>query len=1106
VQNTIYIYTTKTYQQKGWYKVGQTKNTAEERVKQQDGTSNPEELKLITAKIVPAFCTDKKVHKVLETYNNCHNIRKEWFHCNPDDVLRAINEVAYGIPRTHSFTMRPHQQECHDKVIKAFSNGYDEFLIGAIMRFGKTFTSYQIMKTLGSDLTFVVTYKTNDVVKAWREEIENHVDFKDYRFLNVKDCNLDLLQSNKKVVVFVSVPYLLNDAGAKDKSWIYKLKPDLVIVDEQHYGSATPKFREIIEKLNPTKRIDLSGTPYKALMRGSYPDECVYRWDSLPIGMNLFVIDLAKEVTENSELAGFIDEDGFHINKFFAADKNGFIFHRDVESAMIKLIGKNPFEKNKHLFSPFCIREIDDKQSLNHILMRLESVDSAIAMEKMLTDMLPDYKIIRAAGSDSLAIKDADKLQSIISKSNKSITITVGRFETGVTIPLWGTVMPLHAGSSPESYTQTAYRASSECKTDRWAKKSFNVIDPDPHRAFEVVYTSRRIMKKKGASLKESFEDFFDCANVYVVDENRFVKLTSDQLIKNYETFLSKRDPASEIRSEYGMNNLRLSASAIVALTGINATKAKNISLLMTNNDLPKGKIKKRAQAVGLKSEEKEVINDLIEKMKTVCSRIPIVVIANEYVDLDSLLGDVNNKTFFKKVTGVTIDDYRDMLSTGALNMEWQDRAIARINNLLETIKPERNKLYSVNFSSILSLYSNMGNEASPGTPMVLASDMLDKLPSNIWSDPNKTFLEPSFSSGGIYFKIIEKLYSGLEEAIPNPKERLKHILTKQVWAYEMNEIPYVYVRKLLYKQFGFQEELDVELNLYYNNILEEQLDMKFDVIVMNPPYQAPQEASGKRGGGDLLWHKFVEASINKWAKEDGYICAVHPSGWRKPESDRSKYKGMFPMMTHDHHMQYLEIHGTKDGMKTFGAGTRYDWYVIAKGKTGKTTIKDQNGTTGELDLTKHGWLPNHSFDKVYGLTGDSGTIIYDRGAYGTDKSRSWTKKEKDQTFKYPLVHTTTKKGNKFWYTSRTDKGHFGIPKIMFGESGINDCIIDVKGEYGMTQQAMALPIKDHKDGLKAKEYLMSEDFKNILNACSWSNFRIDWRMFTYFKEGFWRD
>lgn len=412
--------------------------------------------------------------------------------------------------------------------------------------------------------------------------------------------------------------------------------------------------------------------------------------------------------------------------------------------------------------------------------------------------------------------------------------------------------------------------------------------------------------------------------------------------------------------------------------------------------------------------------------------------------------------------------------------------------------------MFSANFSSTLSLYSNMGNEASPGTPMALASDMLDKLPSNIWSDPNKTFLDPSFSSGGIYFKIIEKLYNGLEKVIPSSKERLKHILTKQVWAYEMNEVPYLFVKKMLYKQFGLQKELDAEPNLYYNNILEEQLDMKFDVIVMNPPYQAPQDASGKRGGGDLLWHKFVKKSINEWTKKDGHICAVHPSGWRKPESDRSKYKGLYNLMTHEHQMEYLEIHDTKDGMRTFGAGTRYDWYTIAKGKTGSTTVKDQNGAISQVDLAQYDWLPNHSFDVVFGLIGDGGDVIFNVSNYETRKR--WTNTDKDSNFKYPLVHSTAKKGNKFWYSSRNDNGHFGVSKVIFGDSGINDVIIDTEGNFGMTQHAMAIPVKNKKDAVLLRDFLMSENFKDILSACSWSNFQIDWRMFLSFKEGFWRD
>ena len=583
---------------------------------------------------------DREVHKILESKGfpkdpeNTGNTEEFRFNRSKEEIHEIISEsvmeVKHGVSsRLNDFGMRPAQQECHDAVLKAFSDGHRQFLIGAIMRFGKTFVSYQIMKSLGSNLTIVATYKTNDVVKAWKDEINNHVDFIDYRFVNIKDCTPEDFKSNQKTVVFVSVPYLLNDTGARDKNWIYDLNPDLLIVDEQHYGSNTIPFKKIVE------------------------------------------------------------DDGFNINKFFSAGDNGFIFHADVEAAMKKIFGINPFERNKHLFSPICIREIEDKKCLDHILLRLENVSSAIAMEKMLESMLPEYTIIRAAGQDSGAIKKADQLQSLISRSTKSITITVGRFETGITIPRWGSVFALHGGSSPESYFQTAYRASSECNEGDRNKKCFYVFDFDPSRCFEVLYVSRAISKKSGESLSSSFDDFFDCANVYAVENNKFAPIDAQEVIKHFENVLSKRDPASEIRSEYGMNNLRLSGKSIMALTDISASKAKHISIAMTKNDLPKGKIKKRAATVGLNSEQKETINKLIEKMKTVCSRIPIVIITKDYVDLSSLLEDTDNNDYFKEVTGVYLSDYAEMIETGALGYEWQDRAIIRIHNITNAIKPE---------------------------------------------------------------------------------------------------------------------------------------------------------------------------------------------------------------------------------------------------------------------------------------------------------------------------------------------------------------------------------------------------------------------------------
>ena len=405
------------------------------------------------------------------------------------------------------------------------------------------------------------------------------------------------------------------------------------------------------------------------------------------------------------------------------------------------------------------------------------------------------------------------------------------------------------------------------------------------------------------------------------------------------------------------------------------------------------------------------------------------------------------------------------------------------------------------NIYKLLSCFERDGKEETPGTPVSLVNDMLDKLPSETWSDPSKKFLDPACSTGTFLLEIVRRLNKGLAQKIPNQEDRLRHIVENMVYGAEVYQVPYLMTRRAFSRLFNYK------FNLFHGNMVEgiEGLsNMKFDVIVMNPPYQAPQEAKGKRGGGDLLWPKFVEKAINEWTPQGGVVAAVHPSGWRKPESERSKYTGMFKLMTHDNHMTHLEIYDAQQGMKTFGAATRYDWYVIDKSSTGgATTIKGQSGEEFAIDLKSYQWLPNHSFEQISSMLGNGSGVIFNVSNYETRKD--WTSQEQDSTFCFPLVHSTPKKGNRFWYSSRNDKGHFGIPKVIFGESGIGDVIVDIEGEYGMTQGAMGLPVVDETDAQKAKQYLMSDEFQNILDACSWSNFRVDWRMFTYFKEGFWR-
>jgi hypothetical protein len=91
-------------------------------------------------------------------------------------------------------------------------------------------------------------------------------------------------------------------------------------------------------------------------------------------------------------------------------------------------------------------------------------------------------------------------------------------------------------------------------------------------------------------------------------------------------------------------------------------------------------------------------------------------------------------------------------------------------------------------------------------------------------------------------------------------------------------------------------------------------------------------------------------------------------------------------------------------------------------------------------------------------------------------------------------------------YSSRNDLGHFGIPKVIFGQSGVYNPVVDFSGMYGMTDNAMGIVITPEDDVGLLTRVLESDSFMDILKACSWSNYRIDWRLFTYFKKDWYKE
>ena len=384
-------------------------------------------------------------------------------------------------------------------------------------------------------------------------------------------------------------------------------------------------------------------------------------------------------------------------------------------------------------------------------------------------------------------------------------------------------------------------------------------------------------------------------------------------------------------------------------------------------------------------------------------------------------------------------------------------------------------------------------------TPLELVKEMLTTLPEDVWSNPNLKWLDSCNGSGPFLVMVIYKLMIGLKDWESDEEKRYKHIVENMIYAGELQPK----------NMFLFVSAIDpfdeYNLNIYTGSFLEKEFDIhmktvwgleKFSIILGNPPYNGAET-----GGGNSLWDKFIRKSI-PIIIDSGFLVFVHPASWRKPPSERSKTKDIWKLLTKDNQLLYLEIHSTEDGMKVFNAGTRYDFYCMMKSKNFKNTIIiDEIGNKVDINLSNWNFLPNYNIDKISKLLGTGCEIIFSRSLYASD--RPGISDVEDDIFKYKLVHSTPKSGIRYMFADK-NKGHFGVSKVIFGERGINDVIIDINGDYGITNSSMGIKVYSSNDAILLKEYLMG-DFQEIIKGCMWGNFRIDWRLFTFFRKDFWK-
>lgn len=540
----------------GWTKVGYTeKQSVEQRIRQQTHTAD---VRWVLAWKDNAmfkdgsgeYFTDHDFHDYLETEQVKREPKTEWFNADGGRLQVYFNAFANrAISKSAercTYDLRKEQQDAVQMTREYFQRSGTEFLWNAKPRFGKTLTSYDLIRQMGFTKVLIVTNRPS-IANSWADDFFKFIGWRgelafvsetealrgrpgvlsrdEYMKVLLSDSTenppgmvaFESLQGLKGSVYFGGEYNKLNwmareytdQFGKKQKGVDF----DLLIVDEAQEGVDTMRTDRAFRNISRKHTLYLSGTPFKALASEQFSKEQIFNWsyadeqeakmkwdcieynpyEALPwLAMYTYQLSnmIYEQVQRGLDLSGVDDaiNYAFDLNEFFSTNESGSFIHEEEIIKFLHALSTN----EKYPYSTLELR-----QELSHTLWLLNRVASAKALAKLLKKdpVFCEYEIVLAAGDGKLDEEEAgdaafDRVKKAIKAHDKTITLSVGQLTVGVTIPEWSGVLMLCNLQSPSSYMQAAFRAQNPCiitkNGQRVRKETAYVFDFDPARTLIV--------------------------------------------------------------------------------------------------------------------------------------------------------------------------------------------------------------------------------------------------------------------------------------------------------------------------------------------------------------------------------------------------------------------------------------------------------------------------------------------------------------------------------------------------------------------------------------------------------------------------------------------
>lgn len=476
----------------------------------------------------------------------------------------------------------------------------------------------------------------------------------------------------------------------------------------------------------------LSGTPFRAINNGEFIEEQIFNWtysdeqrakanwkgaDNPYLSLPRMVMLTYRMPDQIQDVARQGEFDEFDLNLFFAAEGKGdsarFKYENEVQKWLDLIRGAylpasiDDLKLGQDKRPPMPFNDARLLGLLSHTLWFLPNVASCFAMANLLKQrqnrFYHDYNVIVCAGTGAGIGLDA--LYPVqVSMGNplktKTITLTCGKLTTGVTVKPWTGIFMLRNLKSPETYFQAAFRVQSPWEVRNETgdkiimKKECYVFDFALDRALRQIsdYSCRLDINESNPEAKVG--EFIKFLPVLAYDGSSMKEVNAQDILDialagTSATLLAKRWESALLVNVDNDTLKRLldSPEAMKALMNIEGFRNLNsdISTIINKSEAIKNAKKKKTEASQkekkeLSDEEKEIKSkrkQIQEKLIKFATRIPVFMYLTDY--RERCLKDVITQLepgLFKKVTGLSVEDFNMLCSLGVFNAPLMNDAI----------------------------------------------------------------------------------------------------------------------------------------------------------------------------------------------------------------------------------------------------------------------------------------------------------------------------------------------------------------------------------------------------------------------------------------------